>query len=107
METAVFRRRSRAAWVEAAKGRDACLAPVLTIDEAPQHPQMLARRTFTPFDGVLHPSPAPKLSATPGTLRRPAPLPGQHQAEVLQEWGAARSATQGLVGSTWPNRTLA
>ena len=87
---AVFRRRSRDAWVEATTGRDACLAPVLTIDEAPQHPQMVARRTFTPFDGVLHPSPAPRFSATPGTLRRRAPLPGQHQAEVLQEWGAAR-----------------
>ena len=86
---AVFRGRSRDDWVEAAAGRDACLAPVLTIDEAPQHPQMVARGTFTSFDDVLHPSPAPRLSATPGSLRRPPPLPGQHQAEVLQEWGVA------------------
>ena len=86
---AVFRTRTRDAWVRAASGRDACLTPVLTIDEAPQHPQMVARRTFTRFDGALHPSPAPKFSTTPGTLRRPAPLPGQHQSEVLDEWGAA------------------
>ncbi len=84
---AVFRTRTRDAWVAAAAGRDACLSPVLTIDEAPQHPQMAARRNFTSFDGVLHPSPAPKLSRTPGSLRRGAPAPGEHQAEVWRDWG--------------------
>ena len=83
----VFRQRSREEWVSAAPGRDACLAPVLTIDEAPEHPQMRARGTFTTFDGVRHPSPAPRFSATPGALRRGAPTPGEHQAEVLREWG--------------------
>ena len=83
----VFRQRSRDEWVGAAAGRDACLAPVLTIDEAPEHPQMRARGTFTTFDGVRHPSPAPRFSATPGALRRGAPGPGEHQAEVLREWG--------------------
>jgi alpha-methylacyl-CoA racemase len=39
----VFRSRTRDEWVAAAAGRDACLAPVLTIDEAPEHPQMRAR----------------------------------------------------------------
>ncbi|HMO47372.1 MAG TPA: CaiB/BaiF CoA-transferase family protein [Rubrivivax sp.] len=85
---AVFRTRTRAAWVEAAAGRDACLAPVLSIDEAPQHPQTQARGSFSDFDGLRHPSPAPRFSATPGTLRRPAPLPGEHQQEVLRDWGA-------------------
>jgi len=84
---AVFRTRTRQEWVQAAAGRDACIAPVLDIDEAPAHPQMQARRTFTAFDGVLHPSPAPRFSDTPGTLRRGAPQPGQHQEEVLREWG--------------------
>lgn len=89
---AVFRTRTRDAWVQAAAGQDACLAPVLTIDEAPQHPQMSARRTFTAFEGVLHPSPAPRFSATPGALRRGAPEPGQHQGEVLEEWGISERA---------------
>ena len=86
---AVFRTRTRDEWVQAAAGRDACLAPVLSIDEAPLHPQLQARGTFTPFDGVLHPSPAPRFSATPGTLRRGAPAAGQHQKEVLRDWGLA------------------
>lgn len=84
---AVFRTRTRDAWVQAAAGRDACLAPVLSIDEAPGHPQMAARGTFRDFDGLKHPAPAPRFSATPATLRRPAPRPGQHQHEVLRDWG--------------------
>lgn len=84
---AVFRTRTRDDWVQCFAGRDACVAPVLRIDEAPLHPQMQARNTFTAFDDVLHPSPAPRFSRTPGALRRPAPAAGQHNAEVLAEWG--------------------
>ena len=36
----IFAKRTRDEWVELATGRDACLAPVLMIDEAPGHPQM-------------------------------------------------------------------
>ena len=86
---AVFATRDRDDWVRAAAGRDACIAPVLTIAESPRHPQLLARRTYTRFDDVLHPSPAPRFSRTPGALRRPAPSAGQHTAEVLGEWGIA------------------
>ncbi len=84
---AIFRSRTRDAWVHTAAGQDACIAPVLSMDEAPQHPQMQARRNFTELDGLRHPSPAPKFSATPGTLRCGAPEPGQHQQEVLRDWG--------------------
>lgn len=83
---AVFRTRTRAQWVDAAAGRDACLSPVLSIDEAPQHPHMAARGAFTRFDEVLHPTPAPRLSQTPASLRRPGPAPGQHQDEVRHDW---------------------
>jgi len=88
---AIFRTRTRDDWVRVAAGRDACLSPVLTIDEAPLHPQMVARANFMRLDGVLHPSPAPKLVGTPGALRRGAPAPGAHQAEVLREWDIAEA----------------
>ena len=87
---AVFRTRTRDDWVQAFAGCDACVAPVLSIDEAPSHPQMQSRGTFTRFDEVLHPSPAPRFSRTPGSLRRPAPEPGQHGEEVLADWGVGR-----------------
>lgn len=83
----VFRGRTREQWVQAMAGYDACFAPVLDIDEAPQHPQMQARGSFTRFDGVLHPTPAPRFASTPGALRRPAPAAGEHSLEVLREWG--------------------
>ena len=72
---AVFRTRTRDEWVERAAGRDACLAPVLSIDEASNHPHMRARGAHVAFDGVTHPAPAPRFSLTPGVTaaRRPAP----------------------------------
>ena len=83
----VFRTRTRDEWVAAAAGRDACLAPVLAIDEAPSHPQMQARGAYAEFAGARHPSPAPRFERTPGSLRMPAPSPGQHSREILREWG--------------------
>ena len=99
---AVFRTRTRDAWSQAAAGRDACLTPVLTIDEAPAHPQLAARGTFHDFEGLRHPGPAPRFSATPGSLRRSTPWPGQHQDEVLRDWGAAAPAAvaAGVAGNT-------
>lgn len=96
---AIFKTRTRDEWVEAMRGRDACLTPVLSIDEAPRHPHMAAREVFGAYDGVLHPSPAPRFSRTPGSLRRPAPSPGQHSAEVLSDWGVQPAAIEALARS--------
>ena len=84
---AVFRSRGRDEWVAAAAGRDACLAPVLTIDEAPEHPQMRARDAYTTFDGLRHPSPAPRFHRTPSALTRGTPAAGQDSREALADWG--------------------
>ena len=83
----IFAMRTRDEWVVAAAGRDACLAPVLTIDEAPKHPQMEARDVYTLFDGLRHPSPAPRFSRTPSELRRSTPSPGRDSRQALADWG--------------------
>jgi alpha-methylacyl-CoA racemase len=57
-------------WVGVFDGSDACVAPVLTAAEAPQHPHQQARRNFFMQDGMAWPMPAPKLSRTPA---RPGP----------------------------------
>jgi alpha-methylacyl-CoA racemase len=88
---AIFRTRSRDAWIEAGAGRDACLSPVLTIEEAAVHPHMRARKVYSKFDGLRHPSPAPRFDRTPGSLRRPVPTAGQHSREVLGEWGLSNA----------------
>lgn len=83
----IFAGHSRDEWVEKARGRDACLAPVLTIDEAPEHPQMKVRDVYADFDGLRHPSPAPRFSRTPSILSRATPQPGQNSRQALADWG--------------------
>ncbi|MDI3567442.1 CaiB/BaiF CoA-transferase family protein [Bradyrhizobium sp. Arg816] len=79
--------RTREEWGAAAMGQDACLTPVLTIDEAPTHPQMRARNVYTTFDQLRHPSPAPRFSRTASGLRMPPPSPGQDSRQTLADWG--------------------
>ncbi|MFD5769561.1 CaiB/BaiF CoA transferase family protein [Streptomyces sp. NPDC127049] len=82
-----FRSRTRAEWTEVFEGSDACVAPVLSLREAPAHPHLAARATFTEHGGLVQPAPAPRFSATPGTLRTGPALPGADTAEVARDWG--------------------
>jgi alpha-methylacyl-CoA racemase len=69
------------------EGTDVCFAPVLSWDEAADHPHNVARGTFVTRDGVTQPAPAPRFSVTPGEIGAVAPRPGQHTDEVLTAWG--------------------
>jgi alpha-methylacyl-CoA racemase len=84
---AIFHTRTREEWVAAAAGREACLAPVLSVDEAPEHPQMKARNVYATFAGVRHPSPAPRFERTQSELACAAPAPGQDNLHALADWG--------------------
>ena len=75
---------------------DACVTPVLSMAEAPDHPQNVARRTFVEHLGVMQPGPAPRFTGTPSELRLPPPHAGEHSTEVLREW-LGRSATDLLA----------
>ena len=66
---------------------DTCVTPVLDFDEAPQHPHALARGAYTLMDGVHQPAAAPRLGRSPPMPPRPAPQPGAHTTELLQEAG--------------------
>jgi alpha-methylacyl-CoA racemase len=96
---AVFKTRTRDEWVERAAGRDACLAPALSMDEAPKHPHMRARGAHVRFDGVTHPAPAPRFGQTPATLRRSAPPPGRDTRQALADWGIAPETIAALESS--------
>jgi len=84
---ALFATRPRDEWCRMLAASDACVAPVLSWDEAPAHPQLSARRTFVHHDDRLQPAPAPRFSGTPAQLRLPPPRPGEHTDEVLRELG--------------------
>ncbi|MCZ8183672.1 MAG: CaiB/BaiF CoA-transferase family protein [Beijerinckiaceae bacterium] len=63
--SAVFLTRTRDEWAAHFAGTDACLAPVLTLGEAPAHPHNLARRAFVTANGAVQPAAAPRFSAAP------------------------------------------
>jgi alpha-methylacyl-CoA racemase len=85
----VFRQRTRDEWCQLLEGTEACVAPVLSLAEAPDHPHMAARGTFVEVDGVVQPAPAPRFSRTPGAIQGPPEPPGASTDRVLSDWGFA------------------
>ena len=83
----IFATRTRDEWAEVFAACDACVAPVLTLTEAPDHPHNVERSTFVRHAGITQPAPAPRFSRTPLELDRPAPAPGDHTDEILGELG--------------------
>ena len=83
----VFATKTRDEWCEIMDATDVCFAPVLSLQEAPQHPHSQARGSFIEIDGVTQPAPAPRFSRTETAVQRPPSHPGQHTEEVLAEWG--------------------
>lgn len=81
-----FRERTRQEWTAVFEGSDACVAPVLSLREAPAHPHLAARGTFTDHAGLVQPAPAPRFSATPGSVRLAPARPGADTAEVARDW---------------------
>ncbi|MFD8738349.1 CaiB/BaiF CoA transferase family protein [Streptomyces sp. NPDC059618] len=92
-----FAARSRAHWTAVFDDVDACVTPVLSLDEAVGHPHNRARGTFLDIEGVVHPAAAPRFSRTrPGAPRPPA-APGRDSAEVLRAAGYSHQQITGFV----------
>ncbi|MFD3817526.1 CaiB/BaiF CoA transferase family protein [Streptomyces rubiginosohelvolus] len=81
-----FLTRTRAEWTEVFAGTDACVAPVLSLGEAPHHPHLAARSTFVEHGGRTQPAPAPRFSATPVSVRTGPALPGADAEAVAADW---------------------
>src|SRR6185369_10352220 len=62
---ATFRQRTRDDWAEVFASTDACVAPVLTLDEAPSHPHNASRSTYAEVGGATLATPVPRFSGTP------------------------------------------
>jgi alpha-methylacyl-CoA racemase len=102
-----FATRSRDEWAELLGTSDACVTPVLALDEVQRHPHNRARGTFgDELDGAVPdtarghamPSPAPRLSRTPGSVRFPAPVPGADARAILSELGIPPEVVDRLIG---------
>lgn len=105
---AIFAREDRQHWEAVFAGSEACVAPVLDLDEAPQHPQAKARCAFLEFGGITHPAPAPRLSATPARVRSSAPQRGEHTLSLLAETGLKKDEAEHLIrsGAVWEGGAL-
>ncbi len=84
---AAFASKTRNEWAEVFAGSDACVAPVLSLSEAADHPHISGRSVLVEHQGVRQPAPAPRFSRTPGALSYPPARPGEHTREVLRDWG--------------------
>jgi alpha-methylacyl-CoA racemase len=79
--------KTQAEWCARLEGTDVCFAPVLGLDDAPQHPHNTARGTFVEVAGVVQPGPAPRFSETPGAIQGPPPQIGEHNSSAPRDWG--------------------
>ena len=93
---AILLTKPRDEWCALFEGTDACVAPVLDMDEAPDHPHNRARATFITVDDVLQPAPAPRLSRTPAAIQGPPPAPGADTEAVLLAWGFGETEVAAL-----------
>jgi len=83
--TALFKTRTRESWCRSLEGTDVCFAPVLSMDEAHNHPHNAARAAFIDVGGMRQPAPAPRFGTT--KLDHPAPPGSIDPLETLKFWG--------------------
>jgi alpha-methylacyl-CoA racemase len=94
---AMFRLKTRAEWCAILEGTDACFAPVLTMSEAPSHPHLAARQTFTERGGVVQPAPAPRFSRTPSAIQSPPAAAPSSIADIIAAWQPTGPAPGGAT----------
>ena len=92
-----FASRSRSEWQEVFEGTDACVAPVLTPDEAPNHLHNVSRGTFVEAGGVVQAAPAPRFSRTPTGSPGTVPSSGRDTTLVLESFGFEKDEIRRLL----------
>jgi alpha-methylacyl-CoA racemase len=86
-----FASRSRDAWSDIFAQTDACVTPVLSMDEAPLHPHIRERDTFLSLGGVVQPAPAPRFVGTPPEV--PSPSGRKTVEAAIRAWETAGPGT--------------
>jgi len=87
----LFASRTRDEWSALLEGTDVCFGPVLSPQEAAQHPHMAERGIYFERDGLLQSRPAPRFDGQAVTPR-PLPQRGEHTQAVLAALEGAQAA---------------
>ena len=93
----VFKTRTQEEWAKGFDGKDACVAPVLDLDEVAHHPHNRERALIVKPDGVSQPAPAPRLSRTPGAAGTSSGPRGANTRSVLKEMGYSEPEIDALL----------
>lgn len=86
----MFRQQTREEWISLLEGTDACVSPVLSMDESAHHAHLLQRGSHQSVDGNLQAAPAPRFSHTPSRIQGPSARKPTSVTEILEGWHAAR-----------------
>lgn len=92
---AIFKTRTRAEWCAVLEGTDACVTPVLTLDEAAHHPHISARNTLRRTGGHACPGAAPRFGSAAVGANRVAPEHSQAD-QILGSCGLAADEIRSL-----------
>jgi crotonobetainyl-CoA:carnitine CoA-transferase CaiB-like acyl-CoA transferase len=98
----IFRTRRAADWLAELEAAGVPAGPVLTVQQMAADPQVVAREMIVETDhkvaGWTRALGLPvKFSATPGNVRYPAPVYGQHTADVLREIGFSEEQIVAMI----------
>lgn len=88
----LFMTKTRAEWCELMEHSDVCFAPVLSMEEATEHPHNVERGTFKHEFGLTQAGPAPRFSRTEPAIAGPPAHAGEHTDEILTEFGLDAAA---------------
>lgn len=94
----VFRLRTKDEWCQILEGTECCFAPVLSMDEAPEHAHNRHREIFLDVDGVLNPAPVPRFSKIPSALRKATS--SANTVAVFRDWQIPASVVDNLLPSS-------
>ena len=86
-----IKQKTRDEWADIFDGTDACVAPILSLSEAPEHHHMKARKSFVEIDGVIQPAPAPRFSDTTTEIQHSSVKAGQNNDEICEKFDLDRS----------------
>ena len=84
--------KSRSEWVEIFSNSDACVSPVLSMEEAQEHPHNLARDAFVNIDGFFQPNSSPRFSITNLEIKHNAKAIGSDQDDIYKEFNLRKEA---------------
>ncbi|MCW2687427.1 MAG: L-carnitine dehydratase/bile acid-inducible protein, partial [Mycobacterium sp.] len=97
--TEAFGARTRAEIEQLLSGTDACVSPVLSMDEAQSHVHARARSSFSGEDIGALPAPAPRFSRTPGHAPAAGDIPGASSDTILEMLGIDHARRHQLLAS--------